>query len=355
MALPLAVGTGLVALDVVFRGDESTPLRKCAGGTCGNVLAILSFLGWRSAPIAKLAPDHAGAIVRADLATWGVDTRFLGIAATAATPVVVQRITQDETGRPYHRYSWTCPCCGAWLPRFAPVPARAALEVQAAFPHASVFFFDRPSLGAVAMANNFRSAGALVIFEPSGRGDPEHFEDALAVADIVKYSEERFHAMPRHKLHGERRLEIQTLGSRGLRYRIGSGRKLGAWRALPALLGSRLIDTSGSGDWCTAGLLSKIGIDAAEGFRVADEEDIERGLRFGQALATWNCEFEGARGGMYERTRRQFHRDITELMRGSQGRRPTACVVDASPLSVLCPACPRGTTSEQQSAQRALV
>ena len=35
---PLAVGTGLVALDVVITEGSDQPARYWAGGTCGNVL-----------------------------------------------------------------------------------------------------------------------------------------------------------------------------------------------------------------------------------------------------------------------------------------------------------------------------
>src|SRR4051794_26004402 len=59
-ARPVAAGTGLVALDVVYSGDTAEPLGRWAGGTCGNVLTILSCLGWSSYPVARLA-DNAPA------------------------------------------------------------------------------------------------------------------------------------------------------------------------------------------------------------------------------------------------------------------------------------------------------
>jgi fructokinase len=52
-AAPTAYGTGFVALDVVVDLKAGTEARF-AGGTCGNVLTILAFLGWRAVPIASL-------------------------------------------------------------------------------------------------------------------------------------------------------------------------------------------------------------------------------------------------------------------------------------------------------------
>ena len=54
------VGTGLVALDVVIDDESPQVQRLFAGGTCGNVLTILSFLGWNSFPVARIAKDSAG-------------------------------------------------------------------------------------------------------------------------------------------------------------------------------------------------------------------------------------------------------------------------------------------------------
>jgi fructokinase len=51
---PIAYGTGFVSLDIVISSDPSEPSYHWAGGTCSNVLTILSYLGWKSFPIARL-------------------------------------------------------------------------------------------------------------------------------------------------------------------------------------------------------------------------------------------------------------------------------------------------------------
>ena len=47
-------GAGFVALDILLASDHDGTMRRRAGGTCGNVLAILSFLGFDSVAIARL-------------------------------------------------------------------------------------------------------------------------------------------------------------------------------------------------------------------------------------------------------------------------------------------------------------
>ena len=56
---PVVVGTGLVALDVVMNSDAHQPPRLWAGGTCGNVLTSLSYLGWQAYPVSRLNKDTA--------------------------------------------------------------------------------------------------------------------------------------------------------------------------------------------------------------------------------------------------------------------------------------------------------
>jgi sugar/nucleoside kinase (ribokinase family) len=341
MTTPLIVGTGLVALDVVIRGNGSQPVRCNVGGTCGNVLTILSYLGWNAMPVARLATDRARAIVDADLTRWSVDTRYLSIAPVAATPIIVERLSRDDRGAPIHRFSWTCPCCGAWLPRYTPVGSRAVASVADAVPTPAVYFFDRPSRGAIALATAYSKRGVLIVFEPSASGEPELFETALELADVIKYSEERFVTLPPHKPQTRRRLEVQTLGVNGLRYRLLSGRRPAAWRKLPSIPTGALVDTAGAGDWCTAGMLMRLGLGGREGLEGLQTDALEAALGHGQALAAWNCRFEGARGGMYERTREQFVLDVEALAAGNPGALPSLLDVSASELlGGLCPACP---------------
>ena len=104
-----AVGTGLIALDVVYAPDEEP--RTWAGGTCANVLAILAYLGWQAYPVGRLAGDPAGELVAKDLDRWDVRLDYLRIGSEAPTPVIVERISLTREGHPIHRFSFRCPEC----------------------------------------------------------------------------------------------------------------------------------------------------------------------------------------------------------------------------------------------------
>src|SRR5260370_25949939 len=112
---PRAVGTGLLAFDIVINVNSHEPPRSHAGGTCGNVLTILSYLGWHSAPLSRLSPGAAAERVLADLRKWEVSTEFISVEDDGSTPIIIQRIARTEAGEPYHSFSWRCPGCGAHL------------------------------------------------------------------------------------------------------------------------------------------------------------------------------------------------------------------------------------------------
>ncbi|MCQ4634557.1 carbohydrate kinase [Shinella sp. CPCC 100929] len=338
---PSIFGTGLIALDLVIGLDSQAPVHSWTGGTCGNILAIMSYLGWDSYPIARMNGDPASERVRVDLARWGVHLDFTDCAPTGHTPIIIQQIKRARDGSPTHRFLWTCPHCGQRLPSYRPVTQNAIESILPALSQSSVFFLDRVSRAALSLAAEAARSGAIVVFEPSGKSDEKLFSEALHIAHIVKYSDQRLPDAGGTMTGDHATLvEIQTLGSQGLRYRHRLAGVPSEWLNLPAVPAPRLVDTCGSGDWCTAGFLAAAASKGVEGLRKDGGQGIASALRFGQALAAWNCGFEGARGGMYVLGREEFERQIDAIVSG----KPLLRVVErpqSTEPSVACPACPR--------------
>jgi sugar/nucleoside kinase (ribokinase family) len=344
---PLALGTGLLTLDVVLNVDSPEPPRCYAGGTCGNVLTILRYLGWHAAPFSRLSPGIATERVLADLRKWEVSTEFVSLEDGGSTPIILERIARTGAGDPYHSFSWRCPACGAHLPGYKSLLAGVAREWAGRLPAAQVFFFDRVSRAALLLARACSAGGAVVVFEPSSVGDPDLFREAWCLAHIVKYSHERLRDIADLEWKRSERegvlLEVETLGAEGLRYRsrLPRGRTKG-WRQLHALAPETLKDAAGAGDWCTAGLLDRVARGGLAGFRATVGEQLRNALQFGQALAAWNCGFEGARGGMYQVDKSAFERQVETILRGGE---PAAVaskeerVIAAELLACICPSC----------------
>jgi fructokinase len=317
--LPTIFGAGLVALDIIFGARPDTPIRACVGGTCANVLAILSYFGWNSYPVARMNGDPASERVRHDLHLWGVNLDFTACGPTASTPIIIQEILHNKTGNPTHKFSWTCPRCGKWLPGYKAITKEAVRIVGQHISLANVFFMDRLSRAALVLAQKVASSGGIVFFEPSSKSDPKLFTEAIEIAHIVKYAEQRIPASAGGVCQNSPSviLEICTLGSKGLIWRFQKKYKWSTWKESKAVKAPYIADTCGSGDWCTAGVISQICHNGLSGLINTPTRKIAQSLRYGQLLAAWNCGFEGARGGMYSISKEDFHNEISELSHGN--------------------------------------
>lgn len=287
---PSCLASGFIAMDIV-EGEFET--FSAAGGSCGNVMALLSFLGWTAQPVARLGADHAGSFIRAQFERLGVDASHVSNLSGVKTPIVIQRFVEGMDGERAHQFSLTCPDCGAWLPRYRPTTLKHASEVIAKDGFPDTFFFDRISPCALKLSCWARERGALVVFEPSSIGDERQFQKAVETAHILKYSHDRLGHLPDlAKVNGPK-IVIETHGAEGLRVRWRS-----RWSRLPAFQASRFVDAAGSGDWCTAGVIHAIGQGGSKVLETMKKGRLDYALRLGQALASINCGFEGARGAM---------------------------------------------------------
>src|SRR4051794_6389006 len=262
---PVIAGTGLIALDVVIpTGPHSLP-QLWAGGTCGNVLAALSFLGWDAYPIARLRDDAASRQITQDLSRWGVKLNFVELDPAGSTPVIVQRIHGSPERGGTHSFSRKCPFCGTRLPWYKPVRVSDATRVFPNLPTPTVFFFDRTSAGALYLARQAAGVGALVVFEPSAVATKRELRQAMRTSHIVKYSEDRMGDLEGLALEAGVPLLIETRGSVGLRYLPRLKSETVSWEISKAIHVRDVVDTAGCGDWCSAGLIAALGRQGVEG------------------------------------------------------------------------------------------
>src|SRR5947209_6200203 len=100
---PSVVGTGLIALDVIIEGAHPRLCKRWAGGTCGNVFIILSYLGWDSYPVARLNGETASRRVLRDLKNWGVHLDFAKSTPRVDTPIIIHKISRNGAGEAVHK------------------------------------------------------------------------------------------------------------------------------------------------------------------------------------------------------------------------------------------------------------
>lgn len=304
-------GTGLVALDVVISNDIEKPTQFYAGGSCGNVLTILSYMGWDSYPIARLSNNVASDLLIQDLKKWKVNEDLLTCTGDGSTPIIIHRILKDKNGFSKHRFEFRNPEDGKYLPSYKPCLSKSVQDILQKSPVPKVFYFDRINRAALDLAKAHKDNGAIIFFEPSSIKDEKGFKKCLEVADIVKFSEDR---IPNYAVvfpKGQALIEIQTLGKKGLKYRKKNSAK---WSDVQGYTVEDVIDTAGAGDWCTAGIISTI-FSGRYSLESISESQLEESLRFGQILSAINCTFEGARGLMYSIVYDELLNRVQNLMK----------------------------------------
>ena len=154
---------------------------------------------------------------------------------------------------------------------------------------------DRATPSGIRIAEYYKNQNILIVFEPSAvEDDNDLFEKAIAVADIVKYADDRLEDLEAFdRAHVS--VEICTMGRDGLKFRAPS---LGTeWVILDAFRAPEVVDTSGAGDWCTSGMLYHLFAKNSDfSINAVTYNQLSDALRFGQALSALNCMALGARG-----------------------------------------------------------
>jgi sugar/nucleoside kinase (ribokinase family) len=289
---PKIVGTGLFALDMVL-DHEGKVLSHGVGGSAGNVLSILAGFGWEVVPIAELGADLAGEFIFQEFSALNADLSYLHKSSGYQTPVVYQHQLGKNSPKT-HEFSFACPRCGEKRPlRTSSTLQDGRVDIE----HlgADVLYLDRATKLGVQLAEYYHDRDVLIVFEPSAIGpEPELFQRALNAAHVIKYADERLADLQSFEITNVS-VEICTMGAAGLRYRAPS---LGhEWVILDAFQVPELVDTSGAGDWCTAGMIYHLFNEApAFDIRMISYNRLYRASRFGQALSALNCMTLGARG-----------------------------------------------------------
>lgn len=282
-------GTGLIALDRIYAIGNAGPF-KALGGSCGNVLVSLAMLGHHVAPVITIGTDSSGDFLHEEFKRAGCDTQLIFRSADHHSPVIVEHV---DPVRASHWFSFVCPETSRDLPRWRSVDDEHVRSANSLLEEVAVFYVDRLSSAIVEAMEKSRNSGALVFFEPAGRGEEALLARAMRAASIVKLSDETVGAAICAEEIQHPMLVIRTHGAQGLTATFN-----GKDYFFPALKAPRLIDTCGSGDMVTTGLLDRL----LKSWTNRDHwtlSDIKAGIEAGQRLAALNCAFAGARGAFH--------------------------------------------------------
>ncbi len=288
----ICVGAGLISLDILLKNEGSRPVSYYVGGTCGNIMMLLSYMGWSTYPIARLDNSKYTDRLLADMHKYNVNTEYIS-TDSGSTPVIIQRNIIDKDGHPTHKFE----CRGGngrFYLNFSSLTKKQAHDILSEidiFPN--VFFFDRVSPAIIDMAKEFKEKGALIYFEPSCKISEKHFTECVELADVIKFANQRIPDTSYFDGIYDT-IIIQTLGDKGLRFRYNS-----QWINLPPIQNNNVIDTVGAGDWTSAALIYQLGdYSRQQILQSITITDMKVLLQKAQKVGSMSCSYEGARGMM---------------------------------------------------------
>ena len=336
-------GMGNMSLDFIeTMGGTATRI----GGTCANVLAVMTVYGWQAAPVARL-DDSAMSRRIVDLFAKlpGVDSSKLRLTPSSPPAGIVQTFHRRRNGTPNHRFRMQCGSCGARLPRIPKWTLahldRAMNAVVDTAP--DVFVADRPSETITRIVDCVRISDTMIGLLPQRIGKTRW--DSAKRAHCVSVSSEQVTIDEMDMLPDSDcpRLEVVTLGTRGLLWRLSDCGERTEWVAQKAKQVPVFADACGSGDWLAATLLHQIGELGASGWSsvargTGRNDTIGRMIAVAQTAAAYNTQFVGARGSMTPNGLSQ--RIMDSISKGVVERPPENASIWPTP-DVTVPACPK--------------
>lgn len=303
---PNITGVGLVVLDIILNNGSKTPIFN-AGGTCGNVLAGLSFLDWQSKSISRAGKDVAADIMIKDLLADGVNVDYITREEKLNTPRIIEQVNSNGFYARHH-FFLRCPTCNTYLPRFRSPTLDFISDIIKKDAPPDVFFFDRVTPSTLKLAKENKKRGALIFFEPNTLKNLEKLEEAIGLCHILKFSNHTSKKDIHHLIEDTAILKkirdyrpyliIKTLGEHGLFYSHPDDEK---WQHKKAKKLKKVYDTCGAGDWLTVGFLFYLQKQAFNNrIKLIDAlqstELVTTSLDFSQMLASLSGMFVGAMG-----------------------------------------------------------
>ncbi len=234
--------------------DEET-LSEEVGGTCGNVMCILSKLGWIAQPQLKLIDTEEGDKLVDSLQQYGCDTRYVsrvpngGFSGMSCTHRRSNKTGEHELGIRSFGPN------GSQFRKITEMRARdevpVFLDTIAKAP--DVYFFDHNEAGPRKIAKELRNRGTLIYYECENNRDWNKFIKSVEVADIVKFSDENVPDLTSCENYKDK-LFIQTQGAKGLQFKLRDGE----WIHVDPIQVQSVIDWEGCGDTITAIFLNEL-------------------------------------------------------------------------------------------------
>ena len=286
------LGVGTFPLDNLQEknGKGVKTIYQHVGGTCGNVMSILAWMGWHTLPAARLDDSEAGLLIKADLESYGCDTRLVSNTPDGGTTIldIIHKTGRD--GKPKTAYMAHSPRGGRFVNHRFWTLKQAQTFFDSLKEMPDVFFFDRCAPGNILLAQLFHERGVLVYYEPNEPVD-RNFLRAVAASNIVKFSDEK-HPDVSFTEDFTDKLFIQMMNEKGLRFKL----RAEGWMTIPPEHNPHAVDGEGAGDWTTSTFINELGHHHMLTFDRIHLPNVTHCLEEALRVASMSVSYIGAKG-----------------------------------------------------------
>lgn len=290
------LGAGLMCIDIVHNQESTTIMN---GGSCANVISVLSQVGFDCSIIREKYSDHFETILSKTMSSLGVK-EILYKNSSSKTPKIIEILTDSE-----HEFLTCCPRCGEKTLKLNLPTERDFERMTVDFSKYNIFYCDRSSPGIRRIMDLVREQHGIVVYEPNTARNIESLLENASHADIVKFSKDRVYPSIAERIRttvSGLKLLISTEGENGLSFsHIQANGEMSNWIHIPSEFNGPVIDSSGAGDWLTAGFISELikhSTNLSQS-RFYGEEEIINMLGQGMKYSQLCCAAIGAQGVFY--------------------------------------------------------
>jgi len=293
-----ALGIGFAGLDIIKYNKQELIL---PGGTCANVLSVLSsVLNWSSDIVKCKYNDVWDRYIDALWSSIGVN-----VLECHDVDFGIPRVVQTIRGTEQHSYT-TCPYCHTKLVKIV-LPTERKIKISIEKKEYDLLFFDRISPGTKYLLDLFNQQDKWTFYEPNGMRIYKTWVKNISTCDIVKFSDSRIPKLYYEKLiqdlnnmQHKTKIIIITHAEKGFSYSLVSKGELSMFKTIPVSPFQQVLDPSGAGDWASAGFIHKFLQSYHTPTEEIDEKSIVDSLIFGHSLAEIGCNSIGALGKIFK-------------------------------------------------------